>query len=435
VFFYSLTLQIMKKTILFLVYIHVHIVLAHGQQSNLFTSYTTTQSRAHLYRTLVGSINRNLSGKLNDSTEDHWQQGFWALELLGYKQPWVEKKIAYAFDSIWGRSIEFQKSLLELVNTNYPELYIPEVAALLHETTDTRIFAACSAYLLQQSQESVISTINDLLDEKFAATSNTDPVFIMLKAELAMSRNRDAVTAKKRFLKEVFNSRFLPGNIIMYSLQRKNRNFPGIVIVRNAAGEFVRDTSGTIFNVPQLARSISNMPSYIRNGNTPQGIFRMTGFDVSTNSFIGPSPNIQLKMPFEITPQKFLKDSLLKDTVWQIGDYKRLIPKNIQDYLPFYNTYYAGQAGRTEIIAHGTTINPEYYKGTPWYPQTPSQGCLSTKEIWDGKLMQSDQQKLITALLKAGGANGYCVVVELEDKNEPVTLNDILLYLPLTTRN
>ncbi len=98
--------------------------------------------------------------------------------------------------------------------------------------------------------------------------------------------------------------------------------------------------------------------------------------------------------------------------------------------MPLYESYYAGLAGRSEIIAHGTTIDPHYYAGKPYYPLTPTEGCLCTKEIWNGKRISSDQQKLVNGLLKAGGANGYCVVIEIDDKNAPVTLNDVLLIFP-----
>ena len=108
----------------------------------------------------------------------------------------------------------------------------------------------------------------------------------------------------------------------------------------------------------------------------------------------------------------------------------KLIPADLKTYLPLYNSFYAGLAGRREIIAHGTTIDPKWYHSQPYYPLTPTQGCLCTKEIWDGKRVESDQQKLVNGLLKAGGANGYCVVIELDDNQHPVLLKDILPYLP-----
>lgn len=427
-FLYSFTLQIMRKLILIVVlgcFIHT---ATSAQQSNLFTSYTTSQSRAQLYRNIVNSINRNLSKPLDENSEDYWQQAFSAIELVAYKQPWIEKKIKYAFDSITNRSTTFQTGLLEMINTSYPTEFIPEVRELLHHTNDDKIFSISASYILKQT-DTLLNEINELFYEKFNGNIETDPVLTMFQAELQEYSHPEKTIDTRGLLKELFTKNFLPGNIILYSLQRKNRDFPGIAIIRNANGEFVTDSLGVIFHVPQLARSISCFPSYISNGNTPQGIFRMTGFDVSTNNFIGPTPNVQLKLPFEITPQKFLKDSLLPDTSWEIADYKKLLPGDLQNYFPLYHAYYAGKAGRTEIIAHGTTVNPDYYKGTSYYPHTPSQGCLSTKETWNGKLIESDQLQLVYALLKAGGANGYCLVLELDDKNEPVTISDVLPLL------
>ena len=73
----------------------------------------------------------------------------------------------------------------------------------------------------------------------------------------------------------------------------------------------------------------------------------------------------------------------------------KLLPAKLKNYSPLYESFYAGKAGRSEIIAHGTAINPEYYKGKQYYPYTPTQGCLSTKELWssvNGKLIYNDQQ-------------------------------------------
>jgi hypothetical protein len=135
-------------------------------------------------------------------------------------------------------------------------------------------------------------------------------------------------------------------------------------------------------------------------------------------------------MPVELSLQKFFDDSTILDSVWTMDYYQKLIPEKLKDFLPLYNSYYSGLAGRSEIIAHGTTIDPEFYAEKPYYPLTPTDGCLCTKEIWNGKRIESDQQKLVNGLLKAGGANGYCVVIELDDKNAPVTIKDVLPYLP-----
>ena len=414
----------------FIVLISLFLQLKVVAQDNLYTSYTTADARVKLYRNLINnSINKNLSIPLNDSTEENWEEAFGALELLLYKNDWVNNKVQTAFDSIQFRSDHFKKMLLELAYTNYQTKFLVQVSELMQQTIDPKTFAMCAEYILQQKQDgTTLDDLEETIIKKF--TDQSDNVFIMMLSQhINELKSKPKPFLQNKYFTQLLDKKFLPGQIVMYSFQRKDRNYPGIVVVRNAEGKFIRDSSGNIFNVPQLARSITDLPGYITNGNTPQGIFRMYGFEVSRSNFIGPSPNVQMAMPVEMKLQKFFNDSTIEDSVWSIEWYKKLLPKTLKDYQPLYNAYYAGLAGRTEIIAHGTTINPEYYKGQPYYPHTPSQGCLCTKEIWNGKRMESNQQKLITALLKAGGANGYCVVVELDDKEIPVTIEEILPHL------
>jgi hypothetical protein len=396
----------------------------------LYTSYTTNAERTKLHDRLIKySINQNLSIPLNDSTEEKWEEAFNAIEVLLYRSPFSDDKIHKAFDEAENRSIDFQKALLELAYTNYQGIFFPAVKNLLYNTTDPKVFVMCAEYLLRQKNDSSFSnTITKLIEPKFGDSSIINPVLYMLQVHISEQKTNRTFLSKK-LLAELFGSKFLPGQIVTYSIQRKNRDFPGLMIVRQDNGKFITDSNGVIFNIPQLARSITNLPFYIRNGNTPQGIFLMHGFGVSMSSFIGPTANIQLSMPVEASFKAFMGDSSITDTTWDIDYYKKLIPIDLQNYLPLYYSYYAGLAGRTEIIAHGTTIDPNIYANKTYYPLTPTSGCLCTKEIWNGKRIESDQQKLVNALLKAGGANGYCVVIELDDKQSAVTLEDILPYI------
>jgi hypothetical protein len=287
----------------------------------------------------------------------------------------------------------------------------------------------CAEYLLQIKKDTVgVNTIQELLNAKFADQGIINPILYMLQIHIS-EQNKKGFFLSKDLLKELFSNKFLPGETVMYSLQRKNRDYPGLVIIREKNGNFISDSNGNIFNVPQLARSITNLPCYLTNGNTPQGIFVMHGFDVSMSSFIGPTANVQLSMPVETSLQHFFNDSTIADTVWNMDYYKKLVPEDLTNYLPLYYSYYAGLAGRTEIIAHGTTIDPNIYANKPYFPLTPTQGCLCAKEIWNGKRLESDQQKLVNALLKAGGANGYCVVIELDDTQSAVTLEDVRQFI------
>ena len=414
-----------NKYLIFFILLFLHLDIV--AQDNLFARFTSKENQGKIYQNLINNtINKNLSLSLNDSTEANWEDAFGALELLLYRNKLVDKKIDEAFEVVGSRSQSFQRALVELAYTNYTSRYFIEVLTLLQNTDDVKIFAMCVEYLLQQDPDRlIVAGIKDMMIKKFP-DDLVNPIIVRLSERILEINSPSTSLIQNKFFTDIFNRKFLPGQIIMYSFQRKDRDYPGLVVIRNREGKFIRDSGEIIFNVPQLARSISNLPDYLTNGNTPQGIFRMHGFDVSTSIFIGPSPNIQLSIPGEISLKKFLNDSTIQDSVWTKGYYAKLLPLGLQNYAPLYHTYYAGLAGRTEIISHGTTINPEYYKGRPYYPHTPTQGCLCTKEIWDGKRLESNQKKLIDALLKAGGAEGYCVVIELNDKKAPVTIDEIL---------
>ncbi|MBK7884044.1 MAG: hypothetical protein IPJ81_09780 [Chitinophagaceae bacterium] len=409
------------------------------QDTSLFVKDALKENRVKEYKNIVkNGITKNLSLPLNDSTEEYWQNAFWSMELISYKSSWVKIKINTAFDSIQNRSLDFQRALLELAYSNYKKDYVFPVNQLIKNTDDAKIFAMCSEYLLQNdTTEKTFSFITSLLAEKFIKDKD-DPIIKMLNERLQyfsklISKKNTEITGPKNILKDILNKSVLPNSVIVYSFQRRNRNYPGLAIIRNKEGNIITNENGAIISIPQLARSVSNLPGYLTNGNTPEGIFRMDGFDTSLSGYIGPTTNIQLTMPHENSITHFLKDSTITDSTWNEKYYKAILPDSWKNYSPIYQTYYAGKAGRAEIIAHGTTVNPEYYKSEPYYPLTPTQGCLCTKEIWseeNGKRLQSNQQKLVDTVQQAGGPDGYLIVIELDDKNKPVTIEELISYLP-----
>jgi hypothetical protein len=237
---------------------------------------------------------------------------------------------------------------------------------------------------------------------------------------------------KRPPLTDLLSADYGKDNTVIFSLQRADRNYTGLVIVRKPDGKFVRNEDGTIFNVPQLARARTNLPSYITNGNTPQGIFSIQGVGVSKDESIGRTTNIQLIMPFETSKNIFIHSSNSSDTSWYLQSYKNLLPLSWRNYFPIYESFYAGKAGRTEIIAHGTTIDPSFFTGKSYYPISPTLGCLCTKEIWseeNGRRLISDQQALADALNSTGSLKGYLVVVDLDNKKMPVTINEIVMQI------
>lgn len=402
--------------------------LAQNEEA-VYAPNTTKENRTKEYRNLVNVITKNLALPLTDSTEENWQDAFEALKYINYKTLGIDSKIKLAFfDSLEKRSIPFQRSLLELAYSNYRGKFIEAAYWLMKKTKDPKIFASAAEYYLAGNKDpNAWNRVIQIFSKRSDKDDNLPAFYGMLTGLMSGYADKKDINS---FFASLRNS--VPGHVLLISFQRKNRNYPGIAVIRDQQGNFIKNDKGDIFSVQQLARSHSNMPFYLSSGNTPQGFFRMNGFDVSKSMAIGPTTNIQLMMPYETSPRVFLNDPSIQDSVWTEDLYKRLLPDNLKDYLPLYESFFASKAGRTEIIAHGTTVNIDYYKSQVYYPFTPTEGCLCTKETWNplnGKRVESDQQKLVNALKKTGGANGYCVVIEIDNQQKPVSLNDILSFL------
>jgi hypothetical protein len=127
-----------------------------------------------------------------------------------------------------------------------------------------------------------------------------DPNYRALKPRL---QNKDPLRTPA--LSELLKHEFLAGSVVLYSIQKTNRDYPGAMIVRKADGSFLRNADHSLFYVPQLARSITNLPYYFDNGNTPQGVYRMCDIETSTNPFIGPTELIRLLLPYEAKVTEF----------------------------------------------------------------------------------------------------------------------------------
>ncbi|WP_301920749.1 hypothetical protein [Ferruginibacter sp.] len=402
--------------------------------SSVYSKFTTAQNRIKFYSYLIkNSITKNLSLPLNDSTEENWEDAFSAMELIYYKEPWTKIKLKIAADDLRKRSMEFQRSFMELLYATGQKDYTQQADDFFKNTANGKVFAMCAEYLLKadssEKNKNYIYKIAANKSNLFSNDNDSLAVVNLLKHLEKIYTNKKITTVI--FFKPLFKKAYLKGNTVVYSLQRKNRNYPGILVIKDTAGNFVTNSNGEIFRLPQLARSLSNMPGYLTNGNTPQGIYRLYGFDKSRNNFIGPTENLQLTMPFETSIRHFLKDSSITDTTWKINWYQKLLPSALVNYQPLYESYFASSAGRTEIIAHGTAVDAEFYKGQMYYPYTPTAGCLCTKELWnaDGRRIVSDQQKLADAVKKAGGADGYLIVIEINDAQKPVSPEEILPLL------
>ncbi|RPI64010.1 MAG: hypothetical protein EHM44_04020 [Ignavibacteriales bacterium] len=390
-----------------------------------FYSESTLKSEREkfLKNSIDQKINQSLSFPLNDSTEDKYMSAFWAIELLQYRNETSDTAIKNSLKDFHNRSSEFQRALLEVIYSLYQNEFNREIFELIKTLNNPKLLAMCVRYLKNTTEIESLKKLTEDFSMKFL-NADENPIISMLKYDLNTNFRS---TTKLPPLIDLLNNGFGSDKLVFFSIQRLNRDYPGLLIIKKPDGKFLRDESGEIFSVSQLARAITDLPGYITNGNTPEGILSIQGTDFSKNVFIGPSPNLQLVLPYEVSLQKYFH-SEINDSIWNKKYYADLLPESWKDYFPIYESYYAGKAGRNEIIAHGTTIDPEFYKGKSYYPFTPSLGCLTTKEIWsgeNGKLVESGQIKLMNALSYLKSDRGFFIVVNIDDTHLPVTLDEI----------
>jgi hypothetical protein len=309
---------------------------------------------------------------------------------------------------------------LEVTYSLYKKEFKPQVLQLMQQTKSAGIFIRCAEYVLRADSVNGKLIVTALINRKFP--NNNYVGLRILKSRIATKKHQPLPP-----LKDIFDSSFLPGQTVIYSLQRSNRNYAGLVIIRKPDGTFLKDSAGNYFHTSQLARAITNYPFYITNGNTPQGILRFSGFDVSRLLYIGPTQNLQLQLPYEDSPDIFFADSSFIDTTWSSALYATVLPPAWKNYAGIYESFYAGEMGRTAIIMHGTTIDPEFYKSQTYYPQTPSLGCLCSYEEWDtsGYRISSNQQQIVDALNSVGAADGYAVVIDIDNKKDNVSIDEV----------
>ena len=397
---------------------------------SVYSKVTTKQAKALRYKYLVDTtIKQYLEDPLNDDNEGEWNDALWSLELLQYKDDYTKQKLAVAWSKAAQLSDYFQKNLLETTFALYKKEFKTQALQLMQQTKSVSIFIRCAEYVLRADTVNGKAKVGSLLQSKF---SNDNSIGLqILRSRIATNKPQPLPP-----LRDIFSANFLQEQTVIYSLQRSNRDYAGLVIIRKPDGTFVKDSAGNYFHTSQLAKAITAYPFYITNGNTPQGILRFSGFDVSRLLYIGPTQNLQMQLPYEATPAAFFADSSFIDSLWNKNLYASLLPASWKNYNSIYESFYAGEMGRSAVIMHGTTIDPEFYKNETYYPQTPSLGCLCSYETWDssGYRISSNQQQIVNTLNSIGSSNGYVVVVDIDNQKKNVEINEVKSLMDETSK-
>ncbi len=362
------------------------------------------------------------AGDSGDTVPD----GLHAVAFLNTEREAGKNILMSALQDLDKKPAGFQREVLSVAHSLYPREAAPPVSRVIAQLQSPREFAIAAYTILRsddspQRREALAATLH----AQFADWQK-EPRLIAL--DHALSTDIAAERRQRPPLTDLLAAPLRAGYPVVFSLQRNDRRRFGMAVVRGADGRFVRNADGSLFHIGQLAMAITNLPGTITNGNTPQGVFTVVGAGTARNQWIGPTPYLESKVPLEASIAEFEHAIVAAPEEWSEARYESFLPPSWRSYFPIKEAWLAGLAGRNEMLMHGTTINPDYYRDTPEYPGTPSAGCLVAMEYWsktDGRMVQSDQLALGKAFTRDGIDHGYLVVVELDDNAMPVTLTEV----------
>lgn len=416
----------MKYFLLFLLLAFTVFPQTKINQSLLQTNFALTESKKEFRIELENKINKIFLGPLNSKNEESWRILFGEIGLQFYKSEKIYNGIMIASKYAINGGIKFKRALAEVIITLYPNEFEQTIETLFETTNDETLYSYCVYYYLKSKNKTKEQLLNET-KKRFESKNGSYKTLPIINYLVYYLENDSVFTPP---IKDILSHNFIAGKTIIYSLHRKDRNYPGITIIKKPNGEFVSDKNDSIFYVQQLALSVTNLPVYLSQGNTPQGIFSIVGFYNSPTPTLGPTAAVLTRIPFEV-PTKLWYHSTVSNG-WNIKDYKNLLPKSWNNYFPIYESYYAGLTGRRKIVMHGSVDDLSFYDNLPYFPLTPSKGCLATIELWseiDGKNIRSDQSKLMNAFFSTGELKGFLVVIDIDDKKEAVKLKDVLPFL------
>ncbi|WP_447640053.1 MULTISPECIES: hypothetical protein [Chitinophagaceae] len=403
----------------------------YAQQDNIAQIHTdfTKQERRDRFDKYLSekTIQETFSSDLDEDSEDAFESSCLSATQFLIRNDYVKSGLNKMIAQYNTLSFSTKRAMLAAIYSLYPTQYKDAVTAIFNMEKDPKLFAITAVYLFRIQPDYVFQRKVTLKISQIPG-GDTLPVITELRKYIASS-----VQQKRRNIPNLIDLFLWQKDHrikTVYSFQRWNRDYAGLAVVQLEDGTFARGTNGKLLFFRQLARAATNLPYFLTNGNTPQGIFSINGTDVSRNLLIGPTPNIQTILPFE---REYLYWFMGYDSLQTPFDnYMQLLPQTWRTYTPIMEAFYAGKCGRSEIIMHGTTIESKYFKNEKFFPLAPTDGCLCANESWNpenGYLAQSDQLGLINTFNRTPQRRGLLFVVNISNEERPVSMEDVEPYI------
>lgn len=399
---------------------------SQSSREDIYSEFVLYSKRERLNKDLRENIvSKTFSQSLDSNNEHKFESACKAVSQFMISGDDVEKGFKQLFDKYDILPYPTRRAFLEAVYGVYPFGYNEDIQRIMQKEDEPKLFAMAALYLYRN--DSSVENLNNIKIRMVEQFPGYDTIGILSELENYFNFHDGFMRQKTPDLVQLFIHQQVHGKKIIYSIQRWNRDYPGLAIVQNSDGRFMRNENGRLMIFQQLARSASNLPYFLTNGSTPQGIYSIQGTAIARNNYIGPTPNLQLLMPHEKDWSKYFHQPV-DSTQDSLQLHQHLLPQSWQQYKPMREAWVAGKIGRTEIIAHGTTIDPEFFKDKPYYPLTPTMGCLCAKEVWNitsGKLLVSEQFNLVSTYIATPGQKGFLYVINIDNQQKAVTREEV----------
>ena len=285
-------------------------------------------------------------------------------------------------------------NVLEIVYAGYRSEFLKENESIFLRSEHPKILAITYLYLYRQDKISL------KVQKKFESSGS----FNYLSS---IKKNLTQQHLPHPSLSEILFHKFPTYGYTLYVLRK---NFSSKLFIKTANNEFLKNSLGEPIEFSVNSRSVIDLPYYLPLGNTPEGIFKIKSVKNSQNPRIGPTPVVQLNLPYEISPEEFFPGS--GEIIWSKELYSKLLPETWKNYPAIFQSFEAGKNGRSGIWIHGSTLDPNRFENLK-DRNTLTYGCISLPEIWENGYLKRSYQ---LELLKILGENieGYVVVIEVE---------------------
>ena len=242
------------------------LVQAQSPRDTIHTDFVLYEKRTSFQNNLINqTITKTFQLDLDSNTESVYREACWAIAQFLLRSNQIQLGFNKMFSSYESLEINSKRALLEAVYATYPVEYKLQIQQLITKETHPKLFSMQALYLYRINKSAAnIQYLLQTISSRFLS----DTSLPILKTLANYLQNHTAQTKQATpNIVSLFKYQKNTTQKTIYSFQRWNRDYPGIAVIQNADGHFLRDSNGSIVFIEQLARAGSNLPYFITNGN------------------------------------------------------------------------------------------------------------------------------------------------------------------------